>query len=54
MTQTNQVEALKIKHSELEALIEKENSRPHPDDAIVSQLKRQKLRIKDELAQMGE
>lgn len=54
MTQASQVEELKTKHSELETKIENEINRPHPDDSIVTQLKREKLRIKDELAQMGE
>jgi hypothetical protein len=42
--------ALRAKHANLEAKIEDELKRPHPDEATVSYLKRQKLRIKDELA----
>ncbi len=44
------VESLKVKHQILEAAIEEENSRPHPDDLHLVTLKKQKLRIKDELA----
>jgi hypothetical protein len=42
--------ALRAKHANLEAKIEDELKRPHPDEATVTTLKRQKLRIKDELA----
>ena len=54
MSQATHVEALKTKHAELEAQIDEENSRPHPDDGLINELKRFKLRIKDELAQLGE
>jgi len=43
------VSALQLKHAGLERLIAEELSRPLPDLAIVQQLKKQKLRIKDEL-----
>jgi hypothetical protein len=43
------VEALQMKHEGLERQIHEELCRPHPDDAILSDLKRQKLRIKDEI-----
>ncbi|MDJ0948914.1 MAG: YdcH family protein [Alphaproteobacteria bacterium] len=54
MTQATHVESLKAKHAELEAMIEQENNRPLPDEMTITQLKRQKLRIKDELASLGE
>ncbi len=47
------VESLKVKHQALEAAIDEENSRPHPDDLHLSTLKKQKLRIKDELATLN-
>ena len=43
-------QALRAKHANLEEKIQDELKRPHPDEAIVTYLKRQKLRIKDELA----
>ena len=46
------IETLKAKHSELEAAIEEENARPLPDSTKVAGLKRQKLRIKDEIADL--
>ena len=49
MSEETHVESLKSRHAELEALIDDENGRPHPDDDIINQLKREKLRIKDQL-----
>jgi len=46
------LESLKDKHADLEAQIADEERRPHPDDDIIHLLKKQKLRIKDELAQL--
>ena len=42
--------ALAARHAEIEARIASEIARPHPDDAIIAQLKKAKLRIKDSLA----
>jgi hypothetical protein len=52
MSQQDRVEALKEKHAALERAIDEENSRPLPNDEMISDLKRQKLRIKDELYQL--
>ncbi len=46
------VESLCVKHAELERIIEEEFHRPKPDEMRVARLKREKLRIKDELAQL--
>ena len=43
------LDSLTNKHSELELAIEDESHRPLPDTLRMSQLKRQKLRIKDEI-----
>jgi len=43
------VDQLLQKHHELEGLIDEENGRPIPDDVKISALKKEKLRIKDEL-----
>ena len=40
---------LSSKHADLERAIDEEIQRPMPDSLLVSQLKRQKLRIKDEI-----
>lgn len=42
--------ALLNKHASLEAQIRMEMSRPSPDTGFVRELKRRKLRIKDELS----
>ena len=43
-------DSLKDEHQALENAIEKEESRPHPDDIEIASLKKQKLRIKDQIA----
>ncbi len=52
MSADEHITALEARHTELEQALEAEISRPHPDDLIVADLKKQKLRIKDELAQL--
>jgi hypothetical protein len=49
MTQQDRIEALKEKHASLERAIDEEAGRPLPDQAAIYDLKRQKLRIKDEI-----
>ncbi len=53
MAPEEQVEKLKSDHAGLEQAIEEERSRPHPNDQTISDLKRQKLRIKDELQRLA-
>ncbi|MDP7651683.1 MAG: YdcH family protein [Rhodospirillales bacterium] len=50
MSVDERIDALKAKHQALETAIEQENSRPLPDDVAIVDLKKQKLRIKDELS----
>jgi hypothetical protein len=47
------IEALRSKHAELDATIRTESARPQPDDALIHDLKRRKLRIKDEIARLS-
>ena len=42
-----QLESLENKHASLEAMINEEEHRPHPDDIKLHQLKKEKLRVKD-------
>jgi hypothetical protein len=49
MSVQDRIEALKAKHAELDRAIDEENRRPLPNHDTVSDLKRQKLRIKDEI-----
>jgi hypothetical protein len=50
MSVEERIAALKAKHQALEAAIQEENNRPHPDELHIATLKKQKLRIKDEIA----
>ena len=43
-------EELTSKHAALSAQIDEEENRPHPDDIKLHELKKEKLRLKDELA----
>ena len=48
---SSHVNALQSKHAGLEAQLRAEMSRPAPDNAMIQQLKKRKLKIKEELAQ---
>lgn len=52
MSHKDRIDALKEKHAALERAIDEENSHPLPNDELLSDLKRQKLRIKDEIFQL--
>jgi hypothetical protein len=43
--------ALQAKHAGLDRLIQQELTRPAPDESVIRDLKRRKLRVKDELTQ---
>jgi hypothetical protein len=53
MTMHEYVESLRSKHAHLEEQIDDELHRPLPDQSILTRLKREKLRIKDEIARLG-
>ncbi len=50
MSLQDRIETLRSRHRSLEEQIDQEVSRPLPNPDMVSDLKRQKLRIKDEIA----
>ena len=52
MSLEGRIESLKTRHADLERAIQQENSRPHPDDQTLSDLKRRKLKIKEELSSL--
>jgi hypothetical protein len=52
MSVVEHLDSLKAKHLDLEHLIEQEEARPRPDENKINELKRQKLRIKDEIAHL--
>jgi len=39
--------ALESKHAGLDAQIAEEEQRPHPDDALLARLKKEKLKVKE-------
>ena len=53
MAIASHIAELSDKHRILDAQIREEMARPSPDSLMVTGLKRQKLRIKDELARLS-
>ena len=45
-----QVEELSSKHAAIHAMIDEEEHRPHPDEDLLHRLKKEKLRLKDQMA----
>ena len=52
MSMTSHLSALEEKHKALERQIEDELSRPSADDARIAELKRLKLKLKDEITRL--
>ena len=52
MSLQDRIEALKEKHASLDRALDEEIHRPLPNQEVVHDLKRQKLRIKDEIVQL--
>jgi hypothetical protein len=53
MSLLDRVESLKAKHAALELALEDEVRRPLPDNATIAEIKRKKLKIKDELERIA-
>lgn len=51
---TGHVDALQTKHAGLDARLRAEMARPAPDAAMVRDIKKQKLRIKEEIARLSQ
>ena len=47
---SSHVAALQDKHAGLEARLRNEMNRPSPDNTMIQELKKQKLKIKEEIA----
>ncbi|QMW21737.1 YdcH family protein [Sandaracinobacteroides saxicola] len=45
--------ALSTRHASIEAQIHTESHRPHPDESLLARLKREKLRLKDQMQHAG-
>ena len=52
MSLQDRLETLRSRHAHLEAEIDRETSRPLPNPETIGDLKRQKLRIKDEIFEL--
>ena len=48
-TAHSRIDALKVKHQQIDETLQSEASRPHPDDAAIAAMKKKKLRLKDEI-----
>lgn len=48
--QNAHISALEAKHATLDARIADEQGRPAPDHAVIADLKKRKLRVKEEIA----
>lgn len=46
------VDELKQKHANLDNQLDEEIQRPHPDQYVITQIKREKLKVKDAIAQL--
>jgi hypothetical protein len=53
MSFEQRLESLRMKHESLEAALKAESQRPLPDPVTIANLKRQKLKIKDEMARLN-
>jgi hypothetical protein len=53
MTIEDRVETLKAKHARLEHEIDEEAHRPLPDTVHITELKREKLRIKEQIQRIA-
>lgn len=49
----NTIHVLKARHQEFELAVERESERPMPDSMALQFLKRQKLRIKDQIVRLS-
>lgn len=52
MSSQDRIEELRAQHRSLDSSLDQEIHRPLPDPDLVTDLKRQKLRIKDQIAQL--
>ncbi len=52
MAREQRIESLQKRHSTIQSQIEFEEARPAPDTALIQQLKREKLLLKDEITRL--
>lgn len=54
MTAQVRLDSLRHKHEDLDTRLHDEEGRPNPDPVILSQLKKQKLWVKDEMNRLSD
>ncbi len=54
MSLKERIESLRSKHQALEEEVGVESHRPSPDAEVIARLKREKLKIKDEITRLSE
>jgi hypothetical protein len=52
LSSIERLDSLKARHAGLEAQITEETKKPHPDDTTIHALKKEKLKLKDEIARL--
>lgn len=53
MPVSERLDSLRLRHAALETKLHDELLRPHPDDMELAKLKREKLKLKDEIARLA-
>lgn len=53
MGHKDRISSLEARHQQLEDAIHAESTRPHPDEDEIHVLKKEKLRIKDEISSLS-
>ena len=53
MSTDERIQTLRQRHAALEQELHEEGLRPLPDSGLITELKRQKLRIKDEIVRLS-
>ncbi len=54
MAREQRIESLQKRHAHIESQLKYEEARPAPDPALIQQLKKEKLHLKDEIARLNE
>lgn len=49
----DRIDSLRSKHQALDTELKMETQRPLPDPSIIAKLKKEKLRLKDEMSRLG-
>ena len=52
MPLANRIDSLKKRHTDIEAKLHNEKTRPSPDTNVIGKLKREKLSLKDEISRL--